>query len=206
MRKERIKSLFSHLTTRPIGIIRGFYRTIVLVAKQLIILENPTQRILPKSILLVSFQPKKLSYEKADSYLGFLLPQRIHVDYTKCTGCKACELACSLKHFGRCEPEESRIRIDRQCKKSAEFFPFTCQHCTMPECTVVCPSGACTRTDKGLVEVDPELCIGCKFCIIVCPLSSAAWNWREGKSMRCDLCEGEPVCVEVCSTKAIEFY
>jgi len=206
MRKERIKSLWSHLTSTPVEIVRGFSRAVVLVTRQLILLENPVERILPKSALLCSFQPKKLSYEKADSYLGFLLTKRIRVDYTKCTGCKACELACSLNHYGRCEPEESRIRIDRQCKKSAEFFPFVCQHCTMPECVVVCPSGACTRTKEGLVVVDPELCIGCKLCIIVCPLSSAAWNWRLGQSMRCDLCEGEPVCVKVCSTKAIDFH
>jgi Fe-S-cluster-containing dehydrogenase component len=49
------------------------------------------------------------------------------------------------------------------------MVPLICQQCAEPECLKVCPTGATTQDENGIVHVDKDLCMGCKYCIMACP-------------------------------------
>jgi len=124
----------------------------------------------------------------------------ILVDPIKCTGCHSCEMACSMKNFGKCSPSLSRIRII-EFREINTFIPIVCQGCEDAPCLKVCPVGAITRSLSGAVVIDQDTCIGCRACMYVCPQSAPVVNPENGKLMTCDLCEGEkePWCVKACT-------
>lgn len=128
----------------------------------------------------------------------------ITVDVDRCTGCRACELACSLKNTGSFNPSRSRIRV----LGHEELFclPVTCFQCEKPYCAEVCPSGAISREEStGTVKVDIEKCIGCKMCSLACPFGNIVFSSEEKVSVKCELCGGDPECVAFCATGALEF-
>jgi carbon-monoxide dehydrogenase iron sulfur subunit len=55
------------------------------------------------------------------------------------------------------------------------------------------------------VTINYDLCIGCKFCVAVCPFGAMGIDPVARKVIKCDLCDGEPVCVKFCETKALEY-
>lgn len=127
------------------------------------------------------------------------------IDYTKCTGCRRCELACSLYHFGECNPRLSSIRV--VCKEETkENFPVGCANCSSAICMEVCPVQA-IRLDAttGAVLIDGKRCIGCKTCIIYCPFGTVGFNPLTGVSFKCDLCQGNPFCIQFCPSNAIRY-
>ena len=118
-------------------------------------------------------------------------------DHLRCTGCRRCEIACSLHHEGRIWPEASRIRI---------FMPFPgvevihlCAQCDDYPCVEACPVEA-LRVDgeTKAVLVDRERCTGCGACIEACPGQVPFLHPGDGKAVICDLCGGDPECVKVC--------
>lgn len=122
------------------------------------------------------------------------------IDPDKCTGCHSCEMACSMKHFGKNHPNYSRIRI-HEFRDVNTFIPVTCQACEEAPCMKVCPMGARIRQANGAVVTKEDACIGCRACIYVCPMAAPAINPESGKTMSCNLCEGEekPWCVRACT-------
>ena len=129
----------------------------------------------------------------------------LNIDYEKCTGCRLCELVCSVKHDGISNPVRSRIRV---IKWEAEgvYVPMSCQQCQDAPCMVGCPAGAISRNDvMERVEVDYDLCIGCRTCVSVCPFGAMNFNPIDRKVIKCDLCDGEPQCARFCEVKAVEF-
>lgn len=129
----------------------------------------------------------------------------LFVDWEKCTGCRLCEMACSIRHEGECNPQLSRIRIVTFPGWGASF-PSTCAACTVALCKEVCPVGAiCIDDEIGMPVVKEELCIGCKECVVHCPLGAAAIHPRIRKAMMCDLCGGDPECIKFCSHGAITY-
>ena len=126
------------------------------------------------------------------------------VHYDKCTGCRICELVCSAQHYGRFQPASSRIRVVKHDRESLDV-PFLCIHCEAPVCVKVCPSGALSRDEeRGVVSLDEEKCINCNLCVIKCPYHGA-FKDSDGKTIKCDLCGGEPQCVKFCPTQALEY-
>ncbi len=126
-------------------------------------------------------------------------------DPKKCTGCKLCELACSLRHEGECNPDLSRIRII-DWNNQGIYLPVSCQQCEDGSCMAVCPKDAIYRDDKlDRVMVDYDRCISCKMCISACPFGAIRFDENRGKIIRCDLCDGDPQCVRFCDTKALAF-
>lgn len=126
----------------------------------------------------------------------------VHLD--KCTGCRVCELACSLKHTGEFNPARSRIQV----MGFDEVFclPVMCYQCDRPYCMEVCPAGAITRDeDTGVVRVSQERCVGCKMCVVACPFGNIVVSSDEKKAAKCELCDGEPECVAFCTTGALQF-
>jgi len=127
------------------------------------------------------------------------------IDYEKCTGCRLCELVCSVKHDGISNPVRSRIRV---MKWEAEglYIPMSCQQCQDAPCVTGCPVKALSRNEElGRVEVDYDTCIGCRTCVSVCPFGAMGYNTVDHKVIKCDLCDGDPQCVRFCEVKAVEF-
>ena len=129
----------------------------------------------------------------------------LHIDHEKCTGCRLCELVCSVKHDGISNPIRSRIRV---IKWEAEgvYVPMSCRQCQDAPCMIGCPTGAISRNESlGCVEVNYDVCIGCRTCVSVCPFGAMAFNTIDRKVIKCDLCDGDPQCVRFCDVKAVDF-
>jgi len=127
------------------------------------------------------------------------------INHEKCTGCRLCELVCSVSHDGVSNPARSRINI---IKWEAEglYIPMSCQQCEDAPCMTICPVKAISR-DQALdyVKIDYDVCIGCRSCVAVCPFGAMGFNVIDKKVFKCDLCEGEPQCVHFCDVKAVEY-
>ena len=83
-----------------------------------------------------------------------------------------------------------------------------CQQCNEAPCVQACLTGALTRDPVSLlVKVDEERCIGCWTCLLACPLGVMRQDDRQGKVLKCDLCQGEeiPVCVANCPNEALVY-
>jgi len=132
---------------------------------------------------------------------------RITVDADKCIGCHCCELACSLHNYGECNPSRARIYVAcLQGEGGVTASPVLCQQCEDPLCVTMCPAGALQREPRThAVVVDRDKCLGCRTCVEVCPFGGPAVDPRTGTSEKCDLCDGDPICVKVCSQRAIRF-
>ena len=133
------------------------------------------------------------------------MSKALYIDYHKCTGCRLCELVCSVSHDGISNPARSRIRV---IKWEAEglYVPMSCQQCQDAPCKLVCPVKAISRDDEmGRVFVDYDVCIGCRSCIAACPFGAMSFNLKDKKVFKCDLCDGDPQCVRFCEMKAVDF-
>ena len=95
--------------------------------------------------------------------------------------------------------------------EKAFFVPKLCNQCTHPACVQVCPTGATYRTKDGVVLVDREYCIGCRYCVQACPYGARYFDEEHGVADKCTWCyhritkELEPACVEVCPVGARVF-
>lgn len=141
----------------------------------------------------------------------------IMVDIEKCLACKSCEIACAVAHSKSGRLEEAIAEQPKPQKRvtveAAEGFavPMQCRHCEEAPCIAVCPTGAIRRRKADdPVLIDQERCIGCKYCIVVCPFGVIDTS-NDGKAVvKCDLCiertkaGQEPACVEACPTKALK--
>lgn len=127
------------------------------------------------------------------------------VDPAKCTGCRTCEMACSLYHEGKCSPLLSRNRVVKFEAKGISI-PTTCANCSKPYCMLVCPVGAISvNAETGAVVVNEERCIGCRACAVACPFGQANYHPERRVAMKCNLCDGDPVCVKFCPSGAITY-
>ncbi len=122
---------------------------------------------------------------------------RIKRDYEKCSGCRRCEIACSLHHEGKIWPEASRIRVFMFVP--GVEIPHLCFQCEDYPCVGACPVEALSVDDNtGAVKVDEAVCTGCGSCIEACPGKVPHMHPQKNKIVICDLCDGEPKCVETC--------
>lgn len=127
------------------------------------------------------------------------------VDHSKCSGCRTCEMACSLHKENKCSPRLSRNRVIRYDSKGINV-PTTCAHCSKPYCMLVCPVKAISEnSETGALIIDENTCVGCRACIVVCPLGQVNYHMERKVAVKCDLCDGSPVCSEFCPTGAISY-
>ncbi len=127
------------------------------------------------------------------------------IDYEKCTGCRLCELVCSVKHEGVSNPARSRIKIVKW-EMEGRYVPMSCQQCESAPCMAVCPVKAISRDgETGRVEIDYDVCIGCRICVAICPFGAMSFDTLAKKVIKCDFCDGDPLCVKFCETGAIQY-
>lgn len=127
------------------------------------------------------------------------------VDPDKCTGCKVCEFICSLQHENEINPMKSRIHV-MSWEIQGVDIPIVCQQCEDAPCAAVCPAQAIQRDPETYAMViDEKTCIGCRMCISVCPFGALTVKPDTRKVVKCDLCGGDPQCVQFCSAKALQY-
>jgi Fe-S-cluster-containing hydrogenase component 2 len=65
---------------------------------------------------------------------------------------------------------------------------------------------AISRDEKtGAVVIDANVCVGCRLCALYCPFAGAHIDFKKGRILKCDLCNGEPFCAKFCDTKALQY-
>ena len=125
------------------------------------------------------------------------------VDPSLCTGCRTCEMACSLYHEGVCSPTLSRVRIIKY-EALGRSYPAVCAQCSKPQCLSACPHEAIEYSGRsGALTIREERCTGCRSCLIACP--QIGFHPEKKVAFKCDLCGGEPQCARFCPSGAIIF-
>jgi carbon-monoxide dehydrogenase iron sulfur subunit len=133
------------------------------------------------------------------------LSKVLAIDYEKCTGCRLCEMVCSVKHDGVSNPARSRVKVVKW-EWEGRYIPMSCQQCISAPCLAVCPVKAISRDESlNRVQVDQDTCIGCRMCVAACPFGAMGFNAQEKKVFKCDFCDGDPQCARFCEVGAIQY-
>jgi Fe-S-cluster-containing dehydrogenase component len=155
------------------------------------------------------------------------------IDLAKCKNARKCVEVCQKGHHLPKSQEFMKVYLLQDSDKSAPYwFPKPCFHCDNPLCVSVCPVGATYKRSDGIVLIDNERCIGCKFCMTGCPYSTRVFAWKhykefeedkepyspeasspgvEGTVSKCDFCPdliriGKlPYCAQACPMGVIYF-
>jgi anaerobic dimethyl sulfoxide reductase subunit B (iron-sulfur subunit) len=146
-----------------------------------------------------------------------------YINNNYCSGCEACVVSCKDKNDLDVGVNYRRVyeytegdyveRKDSVIQHIETFFTsISCNHCEHPKCVENCPTQAMhKREEDGVVVIDHEKCVGCKYCMWNCPYGAPQYNETLGKMTKCDFCidliaKGEdPVCVGSCPMRALEY-
>lgn len=102
------------------------------------------------------------------------------IDLAKCKNALKCVTACNKHHYVTGENAWLKVHKMQESEDTAPYWmPRTCMHCDQPACVTVCPVDATFKRRDGLVLIDNERCIGCRFCMAACPYSIRVFNWAE---------------------------
>jgi molybdopterin-containing oxidoreductase family iron-sulfur binding subunit len=155
------------------------------------------------------------------------------IDLAKCKNARKCVEVCQKGHHLPTSQEFMKVYLLQDSEKTSPYwFPKPCYHCDNPLCVSVCPVGATYKRTDGIVLIDNERCIGCKFCMTGCPYSTRVFAWKhypefdedkepyspeasspgkEGTVSKCDFCPdlirvGKlPYCASSCPMGVIYF-
>ena len=175
---------------------------------------------------------------RGSDFPGYTESKGVLVDLTRCVGCRTCEAACNLEnqlpaperpfndmsifneqsdHLRRPDDKAFTVvnRYDSGSSVSPVYRKIQCNHCQEPACLTSCFVNAYTITAEGAVLYNPQVCVGCRTCMIACPFSVPAFCYSSAFSpqiMKCNFCyptrlvQGRPpACVEACPRDALTF-
>jgi Fe-S-cluster-containing dehydrogenase component len=156
------------------------------------------------------------------------------IDLKRCIGCNSCTIACKQTNATPKNITWTRVILSEMGtypNTRLTYLPVLCNHCAEAPCVDVCPTGASQKLADGTVWVDPDQCIGCRFCMTACPYNARFFNYGKpepynpeigytpyeearldehpvGAVTKCDFCmdrvaEGlDPACVQTCPANA----
>lgn len=109
------------------------------------------------------------------------------IDTRKCVGCHACTVGCAMENKlppGVVYRPVIDLEVGTYPHVTRKFLPRPCMQCDNPPCVPVCPVGATWKREDGIVEIDYNACIGCRYCITACPYQARTFdfgeNWTDG--------------------------
>lgn len=132
------------------------------------------------------------------------------IDLDKCIGCHACTVACKAENnipLGAFRDWVEEHLIGTYPHAMPYFLPKLCNQCDDPGCLRACPTGAIFRRGDGIVDLNPEICIGCRACNVACPYGMTFMNTDRGTADKCNFCSHrvdqglDPACVDVCPSQ-----
>ncbi len=102
------------------------------------------------------------------------------IDARKCIGCSACTVACKAENKlppGVVYRPVLVEEVGTFPNVTMRFIPRPCMHCENPPCVKVCPVGATFKRPDGIVAIDYDVCIGCRYCLAACPYQARTFDW-----------------------------
>jgi anaerobic dimethyl sulfoxide reductase subunit B (iron-sulfur subunit) len=146
-----------------------------------------------------------------------------YVDTDKCVGCNTCRVACKDfydldlgQNYRRVLDYEGGNWTKRDNGWLPEVFAYyvsiSCNHCSDPACVSGCPTGAMhKREEDGLVVVNQDVCVGCRYCEMRCPYGAPQFDHKKKVMSKCHGCFDRvaagklPICVQSCPQRALDF-
>lgn len=101
------------------------------------------------------------------------------INLNKCVSCYTCVVKCKQEHFLPPGAFWGRVLISETGKYpmvTKRAYPVLCNHCEEAKCVEVCPTGATQRRDDGIVWVDTDKCLGCRYCLLACPYQARTYH------------------------------
>ncbi len=137
------------------------------------------------------------------------------IDVTRCVGCNQCVDACTQWNgLGENlpQPQSAPDGLSGQRWSSivqtpeGRFVRKLCRHCLEPACVSACPVGAMSKSPEGPVLYDPQICMGCRYCMMACPFGIPRYEWQKAVPFvqKCSFCYDRlqvgqlPACKEAC--------
>lgn len=158
------------------------------------------------------------------------------IDLKSCVGCYSCVMACKAENVTPTNTFWNKVLVKEEGtfpSARITFTPISCMHCERPSCQMVCPTGATYKRSDGIVMVDANKCIGCRYCVEACPYEARVFvekvegyfpkygltqyeqqgykKHKKGTVEKCTLCahridkKQEPACVKACPAGARHF-
>lgn len=145
-----------------------------------------------------------------------------YFDASACSGCKACQVACKDRQDSPPGVRWRRVYevagggwTQRGAAWVHDIFAYNlsiaCNHCERPICMEVCPTRAITQREDGVVLLDGDRCMGCRYCEWACPYGAPQYDPDAGRVSKCDFCVDEldqgrpPACVAACPMRVLDF-
>ncbi len=137
------------------------------------------------------------------------------IDSDRCLRCFACEIACKQENNLPPGPRWNSVvtvgprLVEGQLHQ--DFVFATCLQCDDPLCLTVCPAGAVSKREDGLVLIDEAECLGCGLCVLACPFGAVHLRPDQKKVWKCDQCLDrvdhglQPSCVQHCAGGALQY-
>lgn len=103
------------------------------------------------------------------------------INLAKCTRCHACVAACRIEHFLPLGMNWPRLIAWETDVPGEELttIPVRCNQCKEAPCVEVCPAEATKKREDGIVYVDNDICVGCRYCVVVCPYQNRTFFSRD---------------------------